>query len=297
MTPASDRAARLILGTAQFGLNYGIANQAGQTPPGEAKSILETAGAHGVRLLDTASAYGDSERRLGDIGLEHWGVISKLPLMPDEVGHIRQWVKESAEASLFRLRIPVLYGFLLHRPEQLLGPRGAELYAALLELKERHLAHRIGISIYDPSELDQLCARYRFDIVQCPFNLMDRRLLDSGWLYRLKDLGTELHVRSVFLQGLLLLSPTARPAKFSRWASLWSLWQQWLERTAMSPLQACLNYALSFPEIGNVVLGVETRSQLQEVLGVIGLALPAVPKDLQCSDLRLINPSLWNDLQ
>lgn len=296
MKSASDSAARLILGTAQFGLDYGIANRTGQTSLSEATSILETARSHGMRVLDTAAAYGESEKRLGDIGLERWGVISKLPFMPDDVANIKQWVRESAEASLSRLKIPSLHGLLLHRPEQLLGPRGVALYAALLELKESNLAHRIGISIYDPGELDQLCARYQFDVVQCPFNLMDRRLIDSGWLYRLRDLGTELHVRSVFLQGLLLLSPTARPAKFLRWEGLWSNWQRWLAQTAMTPLQACLNYALSFPEIQNVVLGVDKTSQLQEIIGIIGLAMPAVPKDLQSSDLRLINPSRWIEL-
>jgi aryl-alcohol dehydrogenase-like predicted oxidoreductase len=289
-------AARLILGTAQFGLDYGIANRAGQTSLNEAASILEIARTHGMQLLDTAAVYGDSERRLGEIGLDRWGVISKLPLLPDDVGNIRQWVKESAEASLLRLKIPSLHGLLLHRPEQLLGPRGAELYAALLELKESGLTQRVGVSIYDPVELDQLCARYQFDVVQCPFNLIDRRLLDSGWLYRLRDLGTELHVRSVFLQGLLLMPPAARPAKFSRWQGLWSNWQRWLEQTSMTPLQACLNFALSFPEIGNVVLGVDQTSQLLEIIGIIGLATPAAPKDLQSTDLRLINPSHWNNL-
>jgi aryl-alcohol dehydrogenase-like predicted oxidoreductase len=293
---ASACATRLILGTAQFGLDYGIGNQTGQVSLSEAISILETAHTHGMRVIDTAAAYGDSEKRLGNIGLERWGVISKMPLMPDDVGNIRQWLKESAVASLSRLKIPIFHGLLLHRPEQLLGPRGAALYEALLELKESNLARRIGISIYDPGELDQLCTRYQFDIVQCPFNLLDRRLIDSGWLYRLRDKGTELHVRSVFLQGLLLMSPGARPAKFSRWEGLWSQLQRWLEQTAMTPLQACLNYALSFPEIGNIVLGVDKTSQLQEIIGIIGVAMPAVPKDLQSSDLRLINPSHWNEL-
>jgi aryl-alcohol dehydrogenase-like predicted oxidoreductase len=292
----SDCAARLILGTAQFGLNYGIANRTGQTSLREATAILEIAHSHGMRVIDTAAAYGESERRLGDIGLGRWSVISKLPLMPDAAGNIRQWVNQSAEASLAHLKISSLHGLLLHRPEQLLGSRGAALYAALLELKENGLVQKIGVSIYDPAELDQLCKLYRLDIVQCPFNPIDRRLIDSGWLDRLRDLGTELHVRSVFLQGLLLLSPAARPAKFSRWQSLWSDWQRWLERTAMTPLQACLNYALSFPQIANVVVGVDKTSQLQEIMGNIGLAMPEVPKELQSTDFRLINPSCWNEL-
>ena len=105
-----------------------------------------------------------------------------------------------------------------------------------------------------------------------------------------------MHVRSVFLQGLLLLSPMARPAKFSRWEGLWSDWRRWLEQTAVTPLQACLNYALSFPEIGNIVLGVDSTTQLQEIIGIIGLGMPEVPRNLQSTDLRLINPSRWNEL-
>jgi aryl-alcohol dehydrogenase-like predicted oxidoreductase len=294
---ASHSATRLVLGTAQFGLNYGIANRAGRTSLSEATYILEAARSHGMRVLDTAAVYGDSEKRLGDIGLEGWGVISKLPLVPDGVTNIGRWVKASVEASRSRLKVPSLHGLLLHRPEQLLGSRGASLYAALLDIKDRKLAQRIGVSIYDPGDLDELCSRYRFDIVQCPFNLLDRRLIDSGWLYRLRDHGTELHVRSIFLQGLLLLSPGERPAKFSRWDDLWTIWESWQKQTSVTPLQACLNYALSFSEIGNVVLGVDNVRQLQEIVGAIGDEMPAVPKELQCRDTRLINPSCWDDLR
>lgn len=278
-------------------MNYGVANRSGQTSPSEARSILEFARSHGMRLVDTAVAYGDSERRLGEIGLEGWGVISKIPAVPADAGDISHWVKESVKASLSRLKVQTLDGLLLHRPEQLLGSGGGALYAALLALKNANLVQRIGVSIYDPEELNQLCSRYQFDIVQCPFNLLDSRLIDSGWLYRLRDQGIELHVRSIFLQGLLLLSPKARPAMFSRWSDLWAIWERWLEQAGLTPLQACLNYVLSFPEISNVVLGVDAVGQLQEAFGAIGCTIPGAPLDLQCRDLRLIDPSYWSDLR
>lgn len=276
-------------------MDYGIGNRTGRIALDEAKSILERAQAAGMRVLDTAAAYGDSEQRLGDLGVERWRVISKLPPMPDGC-NIGDWVGESAGTSLRRLRIPALYGLLLHRPEQLLGSRGAELYAALTELKAENLTGKIGVSIYDPAELDQLCARYHFDLVQCPFNILDRRMVDSGWLSRLQEMGTEVHVRSVFLQGLLLFSPAARPAKFARWNSLWCDWHRWLEQTAIGPLQACLGYVLSFPQIRNVVLGVDKESQLQEIIEVVGRTMPEVPASLQSGDPSLINPSRWNEL-
>jgi aryl-alcohol dehydrogenase-like predicted oxidoreductase len=297
VTSLNHSVSRLILGTAQFGLNYGIANRSGQISIQEAKDILQVAHSRGIRLVDTAMAYGDSEQRLGEIGLQGWGVISKITSVPDDVDNIERWVMESVKASLSRLRVRKLHGLLLHDPQQLLRPVGALLYAALLQLKSDHLVEKIGVSIYDPAELDQLCSLFRFDIVQCPFNVLDRRLIDSGWLYRLRNQGTDLHVRSIFLQGLLLLSPETRPVKFSQWDALWSTWQSWLKQAAVSPLQACLNYVLSFPEIDGVVLGIDGVKQLQEIFGTIGRALPAVPPDLQCNDVRLIDPSGWSNLR
>ena len=111
---------RLALGTVQFGLNYGIANQQGQVSHDEAKAILDHASAHGIDTLDAAIAYGNSEQRLGEIGVQHWQVVSKLPAIPEGCSDISQWVADSVKESLQRLKIKRLYGLLLHRPQQLL---------------------------------------------------------------------------------------------------------------------------------------------------------------------------------
>lgn len=294
MTSEGLNAARLVLGTAQFGLGYGIANRTGQIERNDATRILQLAQAQGMRAIDTASAYGDSEQRLGELGLRGWHVISKIPAVPSDACDVGRWVRESTMVSLARLKIGSLHGLLLHRPEQLMGPMGPSLYAALLELKSEGLVQKIGISIYDPGELDQLCHRHRFDIVQAPFNVVDRRLFDSRWLYRLRELGTELHVRSIFLQGLLLMALDTRPAQFSRWADLWSNWEQWLDRNGVTAMQACLGYVLSFPQVDKVVLGVDSVNHLQQILQAIGLPAPTVPVDFQRNDLSLINPSAWS---
>src|SRR5581483_2256099 len=110
---------------------------------------------------------------------------------------------------LLRLDVKTLYGLLLHRPQQLLGAEGPTLYQALQGLKKGGQVQKIGVSVYAPSELELLNLRYRFDLVQAPFNLVDRRLHTTGWLQRLKEDGVEIHTRSAFLQGLLLMSPAA----------------------------------------------------------------------------------------
>jgi aryl-alcohol dehydrogenase-like predicted oxidoreductase len=284
---------KLALGTVQFGLNYGVANQQGQVSQDEAKAILEHAWSSGMDTLDTAIAYGDSEQRLGDIGIEDWRVVSKLPAVPVQSGDISQWVTSSVTDSLQRLKVTRLYGLLLHQPQQLLGRGGDELYRALQQLKDDGLVQKIGVSIYDPAELDLLASRYQLDIVQAPFNIMDRRLIDSGWLARLTRQNTELHVRSVFLQGLLLLKTNARPAKFNRWQTLWKRWDTWLSEHNLRPLEVCLAYVLSFPEIGRVIVGVDSSKQLIEILCASTAVSSEWPHDLWTDDIDLLNPSLW----
>lgn len=287
---------RLALGTAQFGLNYGIANQAGQVLINDAATILDCAAAAGLDTLDTAIAYGDSEERLGQIGVNQWQIVSKLPQLPDRSLDVSAWVRASVMGSLERLKVSCLGGLLLHHPADLLGSQGDALYAAMAELKSQGVVKKIGISIYQPDELDTLLGRMAFDVVQAPFNILDRRLIDSGWLGRLRDLGVELHVRSVFMQGLLLMPGAVRPAKFQRWQALWDEWERWLIVHQLTPLEACLRYALSFNEIRRVIVGVDTPGQLKEIMTAASGNLPPVPASLQSTDVALLNPSNWHQL-
>lgn len=285
---------RLALGTVQFGLRYGIANRSGQVGRDEAAAILDHAWEAGIDTLDTAVAYGESEHRLGEIGVKQWQIISKLPAAPASCTNVAAWVQETALGSLERMGVSKLRGLLLHRPDQLLGPRGAALYNALAALKTQGTVEKIGVSVYGPEELDAIWPRFQLDLVQVPYNIIDRRLTMSGWLQRLHQAGIEVHVRSVFLQGLLLVAPASRPNVFNRWQSLWDRWHCWLDEQALVPLAACLGFALSQPGIDRVVVGVDSLKQLQEIL--VSVEVPAVtpPLTLASGDLDLINPSRWN---
>ncbi len=289
--PASVQ--RLAIGTVQFGLPYGIANHIGQVSGADVKAILKAAAESGIATLDTAIGYGESEQRLGEAGIQGWQVVSKLPAIPIGCGDILQWVAKAVDGTLQRLKINSLYGVLLHRPQQLLEKDGNQLYLALQQLKQDGLVQKIGVSIYDSSELDALCAPFQFDLVQAPFNILDRRLVDAGWLSRLTDHGTELHVRSVFLQGLLLMKQGDRPQTFSKWSALWSQWDEWLEHIGLTPLQACIRFVLSFPQISKVVVGVDSLQQLREILMASVGPSPIIPDGLRTSDLDLICPVNW----
>ena len=285
---------KLALGTVQFGLPYGIANQAGQVSLPEGKAILQLAAGSGIDTLDTAMAYGESEGRLGEMGVQGWQIVSKLTAIPEDCTEPRPWMEAAVSSTLQKLNVSSLYGLLLHRPLQLLESNGDQIYRALYEMKQNGTVKKIGVSIYDPSELDALCSHFQFDLVQAPFNILDRRLIDTGWLYRLEGKGIELHARSVFLQGLLLMKHSDRPGKFSRWSSLWSLWDGWLDNTGLTPLEACLRYALSFSEISKVVVGVDGANQLKEILLASERTMPVIPENIQTNDLDLLNPVQWS---
>ncbi|HEY2345026.1 MAG TPA: aldo/keto reductase [Xanthomonadaceae bacterium] len=293
MTSTSP-ASRLALGTAQFGLPYGISNTGGQVSRVKGAALLSLAARSGMDTLDTAIAYGESESRLGKLGVPDWKVITKLPALPDGVGSVAGWVDEHVSGSLSRLRIQRLHGLLLHRPEQLLAADGKALHRALLDQRDRGRVGKIGVSIYGPDELDNLPASMRFDIVQAPLNILDRRMLQSGWARRLSDSGCEFHARSIFLQGLLLMSPAARPARFDRWEPLWRIWDDWLDATGTTALQACLQFAIRIPEVGKVVVGVDSAAHLGGILEAASSdAPPPLPEGFATDDLALLNPALW----
>jgi hypothetical protein len=285
---------RLALGSVQFGMTYGP--EARRVPPKEIPEILRCARLAGVDTVDTAVDYGESEALLGDAGLEDWRVVTKVPALPADCRDPRAWVMATAKASLSRLGVASLHGLLLHRPSDLLDAHGDAVYSGLQGCREEGIARKIGISIYGPEELDVIVPRYPMELIQSPFSVFDRRLRQSGWLERLRAAGVEVHARSVFLQGLLLMPETRRPRRFDRWDALWRRWHAWLADNGMTALKACLCFALAQEELDRVIVGVDTLSQLREVLGSLDGDCPLAPASLACDDADLIEPFRWNSL-
>jgi aryl-alcohol dehydrogenase-like predicted oxidoreductase len=287
---------RLALGTVQFGIPYGIANKDGQVTRSTAKAMLQLAAVKGIDTLDTAIAYGESEACLGEAGVQGFNLVTKLPAIPDGCTDVKDWVRAQIAASFARLGVNSVYGLLLHRPDQLQGSDGQKLFDAMRDLKEVGLVQKIGVSIYAPSELDTLFSQYRFDLVQAPFSLIDRRLSQSGWLQKLKQEGVEIHTRSAFLQGVLLMPRSAVPSKFSPWSSLWNNWHDWLACHSVAPVCACLAYPLSFPEVDRVVIGADSEVQLEQIIDAGFHGVSDELPDIHCDDENLINPANWSRL-
>ena len=288
---------KLALGTAQFGLKYGIANQGGRVSLTEAKKMMQFAVSQGIYTIDTAIDYGDSEVCLGEIGVQNLKVITKLPPMPLVCNDTSRWVIENITRSMLRLGCRELYGLMLHRSTDLQGESGLRLYKAIQSLKTEGLVKKIGVSIYSPTELDAIFPKFCLDIIQAPFNLVDQRLLITGWLNRLKNSGIEIHTRSCFLQGLLLMPKKAIPKKFLKWNSLWNHWDSWLTENHFPASKVCLDFVQSFNQIDQIVVGADNLTQLEQIVKVATEPPCRIFPLLESNDEYLINPSNWKYLE
>lgn len=262
LTPVDARRAfaqRLALGTAQFGLAYGLNNQAGQPTTSAVAEVLAGAQAAGLTLLDTAAAYGNSEARLGELvgNAPAFDLITKLPAGPP--AQVTQHLAE----SLARLRQQQLYGVLFHA----FGPLQAqpEAWLALQAARAAGQVARIGVSLYHPHEAEWLLAQgWDLDLVQVPYNVLDQRF--ATVLPRLAAWGVEVHVRSAFLQGLLLREPATLPVFFHPLAPKLKQLRALVDEASVPLSAALLLFAAGAPGVARAVIGVDSVANLQENL-------------------------------
>jgi aryl-alcohol dehydrogenase-like predicted oxidoreductase len=294
-TPPWRGAAALGLGTAQFGLDYGIANDRGICPPEDVAAILEAATAAGIGVLDTAPAYGTAEQVLGQVlpAAHRFRIVTKTPHLGGlrDDGDIRRAVLDAFAASRAKLRHDRLAGLLTHNANDLLRPGGPALWAAMAELKQAGEVECIGASVYSAGQLDAVLNRYPVDIVQLPWNAVDGRI-SPPCLAALAARGIELHARSVFLQGLLLAPPGRAAGVSPQAAALVRRWRDAVAASGAEPLAAALGAVIGRPEIGTALVGVTRPEELAGILQATAAA-PPLAAPVQSIDDLVLNPALW----
>ncbi|HEX2759654.1 MAG TPA: aldo/keto reductase, partial [Rhizomicrobium sp.] len=226
---------RLGLGTVQFGQAYGVSNSRGQVSGLEAQAILARAAQAGIRLLDTAANYGEAEQVLAALDTAPFRIVTKTISVKNGIDAVIARARQSAE----RLKADTV---LVHAAADLAEPG---LWPALQRLKAEGLFRRIGISTYVVDDPAALAARFRPDTMQLPFSLLDQRLLRDGTLARLQEMGVEIHARSLFLQGLLLMAPESLPAHLRAAAAHLAGLRAQLAEAGTTPLAAALGFVLS----------------------------------------------------
>lgn len=252
---------KMSLGTAQFGMDYGIANESGRIGVDEAFRILEFAKESGIDYIDTAHTYGDSESVLGEFiskNSARFKVVSKLPDI--RKGGASLVGKYFAE-TLNRLCMPKLYGYLIHRFDNIAADKA--LWPALESIREKGLAKKVGVSVYMPSELEYaLDSKLEIDIVQFPYNVFDRRF--EEYLSILRERGIEVHARSIFLQGLFFLDEERIAKEFNAARHMISEMRRIAAESDMPARTLCLCFALLNPLIDKVIIGVDSLAHLKE---------------------------------
>ena len=285
---------KLALGTVQFGLDYGINNNSGQLSFLEGKKLLLSAKKANIDLLDTAISYGNSENILGKIGVSNFDIVTKLPHLPKVCDDVNLWVESQLLKSLKNLNLKSVYGLLIHHPADLFGSYGKDLLNSLKLIQSKGIVRKIGISIYNPLQLNEILTIMKFDIIQAPLNIIDRRLEKSGWLSRLYQEGIEIHTRSTFLQGLLLMKRKEIPKKFEKWSYLLDKWINEIDKNNLTALKECLSYPLSLSEISRIVIGVDNNDHLIEIIDSINkIEFKRDWSFMSNDDEMLINPTNW----
>ena len=262
----------LSIGTAQFGLDYGVTNEEGQISESEVHNILSMADDAGIRWLDTAQSYGNAEQILGrqiPAG-NNFKIVNKLQAQRNELFVLEdrcKWEKRFQESCLY-LGATHIDTFMIHSSSDLKKEGGQYLESWLLSLKDRGLVQRLGLSIYDSKELVDLNTRI-FNVVQIPLSLLDQRLIMDGTISKLHDMGIAIQARSLYLQGLLAIHPD----KWPKWTTCdFRRHHQALSELALQKnctlVELALGFAKSQRELEAVVIGICNLRQLEELVAV-----------------------------
>jgi len=284
---------KLILGTAQFGLDYGINNSTGKAKEEDVYSILDFALANGINHLDTASAYGNAEDVLGKYfklrGKVNFKITTKFSFTE------KTNLTECLHDSLNKLNVNAVDTILFHSYSDYKNYQN-QLCEFIANNKKKHFEY-IGVSVYKNEEIEGLMDDVNINIVQTPYNLLDNKYLREKSFSLLKSKGKKIHVRSVFLQGLFFMTPNDLPINLiSLRESIKELNNLCVEY-GLDMRQLALTYVMKNPLIDGVLIGVDSLPQVKENIAAIkkDLSEEIINKieSIKLSDKELLNPSTW----
>ena len=283
--------AKLGLGSGQFPLDQSSAGMRGRSPKDQVREILEIAARARLPIFDVAGRSTPAEQALGEI-------LPRPNPFRIAVSTVRadrgpDLVEAELRATLRRLHVEQADMVLVPSAADLLGPQGQALWIRLQQLRHEGFCKKIGISVYASDDPVGLTRRFRPDVVQAPASLLDQRLLVSGALAEIANMGVEVHLRSIFLNGLLFLPPDRVPSQLKGAAGRISRARRLIAEGRSDPLQAALGFALSRPEASAVLVGVTSAAELSAVIA----AASSPPPDLDWDDMALDDPTVLDPRQ
>jgi aryl-alcohol dehydrogenase-like predicted oxidoreductase len=246
-----------------------------------------------INFIDTAISYGDSENIIGSSKLKNLHIITKIKLPSKKIIQVRDWTLKEISKSLYKLKIKKIYGVLIHDYKDLLGKYGKDYLLSLQELKKKKIIKKIGISIYDSHEIKKIWKFWKPDLIQVPFNPLDNRILDSGWVDVFRKFKVKIFARSIFLQGLLINEDNSFIIN-KNYLILLNKFKNWCYKNNISLLQGCIHFVKQFKKIDYLVVGFNNYNQLKEIIDVFNKKQIIVPKKFSTNKKNLIDPRKWN---
>jgi aryl-alcohol dehydrogenase-like predicted oxidoreductase len=282
---------RLALGTAQFGLDYGVSNTSGRPPFEEVLSILDFAAASGIVTLDTAAAYGDAEDILARAGARERGfrIITKTARLSTGF----EAVVARARASVDRLGRP-LDTITIHSAHDLTLADGERLWDSLRRLQDEGAAERLGVSFYARDPIIDIVERFRPEVAQLPAGIVDQRLIRDGTIAQLARRHVEVHARSAFHQGLIFADLDELPPRLLEKRGAIEAIQNKLAEVGSSPLELALSFLATVADIHSIVIGVTRRAELEEIVTASRAPWPNIdPSVFATDDPIILDPTNW----
>ena len=288
---------KIILGTVQFGLDYGINNSSGKPSFESITAILNTSHQNGIVMLDTAEAYGNAHEVIGNYHRQsenRFQIITKFSSKRDD---LPTNIEDRIALHLDEMHVSYLYAYMFHSFGDF------ENYFSrhskgLDNLKKKGIIHKIGVSVYTNEELNKLLNYSEVELVQLPFNLLDNNHQRGLLLKRAKERNMEVHTRSAFLQGLFFIPPNELPGKLLPLKPYLETIRFEVSKRNMTINDLALNYNLQQALIDKVLIGVDNVEQLQQNLTSmseeIDTDLMALIDSIEVKELNLLNPVNWN---
>lgn len=283
---------KIILGTAQFGLDYGINNKNGRPSDKELENILITAFYNNIFFLDTAEIYGDAHKRIGEFHFKYsskkFNIITKfnkLKFSGNFITHISK--------NLCELNVDYLYAYLFHNLKDL--KKYSKNIDQLIKLRKEGSIYKLGVSLYTNEEIEQVLNQFDFiDLIQIPFNIFDNINQKGIILSKIKEKGIEVHTRSVFLQGLFFSDKL--PNNLISLKPYINVLNKLSTKYSMTKSEIALNYCLNQSNIDKVLIGIDTKNQLMEnINGSKHLSLDIIDEinSIYVKNTKLLNPVNW----
>lgn len=275
-----------MIGSANFTQRYGADST--KIKSNEIKKILNLAKKNNIYQIDTAEAYINKKDVFKNVD-KKFKFSTKI--LPNSKWVSLEFCQKELERHFKSLNNNKIETILFHDVKILFTKIGFKIFRNLEILKKKKYFQKIGLSIYDTECLSYINTSYDLDVIQCPYNILDRRIFTSGWYDKLKSKGIEIHIRSIFLQGLLVNKLVYKKKYFEKWKKKFSGWFIWLENNNISPIDYCFSDLLNY-DFDKIIIGINNSKNLEEVINFRTINKNKMI-NFSVSDKKLIDPRNW----